>query len=545
MEERLPQTFVGRRRHGSTANGGTMKAVNEVKPINVLARFIAAWVREHGENGAPFDSFEALRTEPIEQKDVERWILGCNYAYYRVGDAMLEADLFPDDGDAATELLTCLDTQLKSIRDSNPLNLRSKQPEAIAGELGKDWPPFCRKSRSDIRKSASGLKELSHRFAQRIPGLTDVLREVATELAEEARWYRALAGRHPGAEGIAERGRVLVPLWCLKGVNPLFTLLMWRDEDAIDELARQLSAAFSANGYPSFDGGSRHDAYRGVVRAAQQLYLDGLAGDGTVHAGDALDRLPLCELADLLGREFFTLGHPAPSRVLPPWLTGKALLIWNVVACAALGPREAIRPSGPNRTATTLVPAGAVTVAKRALRGEVLLRRCLKNGEREVAGALQLDGAEPAGTVALGDGTSRLWYVLGSAYDEGARVPEALALAESALADHFLPTFRLDDRGAQTEGAGDSRYHAALTLVWGEEGWQLSLEDLGSKNGTCVVRREGADTRYLVLAARTLPDAATWARSRGVDSAEVTVVDRVALERGDVIQLCSSRFELL
>lgn len=522
-----------------------MKTVNEAKPINVLARFIAAWVREHGGNGAPFDSFEALRTEPIEQKDVERWVLGCNYAYYRVGDALLEADLFPDDETTEAELLACLDTQLKSIRDSNPLNLRSKQPEAIAAEFGKDWPPFCKKSRSDIRKSASGLKELSHRFAQRVPGLTDVLRDVATELADEARWYRALAGRHPGAEGIAERGRVLVPLWCIKGVNPLFTLLMWQDEDAIDELARQLSAAFSANGYPSFDGGSRHDAYRGVVCASQRLYLEGLAGDGTVHAAGTLDRLPLRELADLLDREFFDLGHPAPSRVLPPWLAGKALLVWNIVACAALGPREAIRPSGPNRTATTLVPGDAVTAAKRALRGEVLLRRCLKNGEREVAGMLQLDGAEPAGTVALDDGASRLWYVLGSAYDEQARVPEALAPVADVLAAHFLPTMRFDERGNQTEGTGDSRYHAALTLAWGDEGWQLSLEDLGSKNGTCVVRREGAGMRYLVLAARSLPDAAAWARSRGVDPAEVTVVNRVILERGDVIQLCGSRFELL
>lgn len=522
-----------------------MKAVNEAKPINVLARFIATWVREHGENGAPFDSFEALRTEPIEQKDVERWILGCNYTYYRVGDALLEADLFPDDDATAAELIACLDAQLKSIRDSNPLNLRSKQPEAIAAEFGKDWPPFCAKSRSDIRKTVAGLQALAHRFAAELPGLTDMIREVATELAEEAHWYRALAERHPGTEGIAERGRVLVPLWCIKGVNPLFTLLMWQDEAAVDELARQLSAAFAANGYPSFDGGSRHDAYRGVVRASQRLYLEGLAGDGAARGGDGLTQLPLTELADLLDREFFDLGHPAPSRVLPPWLAGKALLVWNIVACAALGPREAIRPSGPNRTATTLVPGDAVTAAKRALRGEVLLRRCLKNGEREVAGMLQLDGAEPAGTVALDDGASRLWYVLGSAYDEQARVPEALAPVADALAAHFLPTMRFDERGNQTEGTGDSRYHAALTLAKSVDGWQLALEDLGSKNGTYVVRREGAGMRYLVLAARTQPDPSAWAQARGIDPASVTVEDQVLLERGDAIQLCGSRFELL
>lgn len=517
-----------------------MKAVNEAKPINVLARFIAAWVREHSENGAPFDSFETLRTAPIEQKDVERWILGCNYAYYRVGDALLAADLIPDDTATATELLGCLNEQLKSIRDSNPLNLRSKQPEAIAAELGKDWPPFCEKSRSDIRKVAAGLKELSHRFALRVPGLTDVLGEIATDLAEEAHWYRNLAGRLPGTESIAERGRLLVPLWCLKEVNPLYTLLMWQDENAIDELARELSAAFAANGYPSFDGGSRHDAYRGVVRTSQRLYLDGLA-----ESGEGLEQLPLAELADLLDREFFFLGRPAPSRVLPPWLAGKALLVWNVVACAALGPREAIRPSGPNRTATTLVASSVTTTAIRALRGEVLLRRCLNNGEREVADMLQLDGAEPAGTLALDDGMRRLWYVLGSTFDGQARIPESLAPVGDSLAERFLSTTRLDEHGNQTEGAGDSRYHAVLLLVRDGNGWRLTLKDLGSKNGTYVIRRDATSTRYLVLAARTRPDVSTWARNRDVDPNAVTIEDEIALEREDVIQLCGSRFELL
>ena len=39
-----------------------MKAVNEVKPINVLSRFIASWIRDRWQETAPFDSFETLRT---------------------------------------------------------------------------------------------------------------------------------------------------------------------------------------------------------------------------------------------------------------------------------------------------------------------------------------------------------------------------------------------------------------------------------------------------------------------------------------------------
>lgn len=134
-----------------------MRAVNEMKPINVLARFLAAWIRVRGGETAPFNSFETLFGEPVEQKDIERWILGCNYAYYRVGDALLMRDQLPDDPDACRMLLGHLASHLKSIRDTNPLKLRSKQPAAITDELGKDWPPFCHGSRNDLHRILPAL----------------------------------------------------------------------------------------------------------------------------------------------------------------------------------------------------------------------------------------------------------------------------------------------------------------------------------------------------------------------------------------------------
>ena len=129
-----------------------------------------------------------------------------------------------------------LDASIKSIRDSNPLNLRSKQPAAIVGELGKDCPPFCKKSRNDVSKLAPQLRAFAQTFAPSVPGLPKALQDFATELAEEAHYYRSVAQRESGAnaEGtVVARCRKLLPVWCAKEINPLFTLLMWQDEQAV------------------------------------------------------------------------------------------------------------------------------------------------------------------------------------------------------------------------------------------------------------------------------------------------------------------------
>lgn len=518
-----------------------MKAVNEVKPINVLARFIAAWIREHGEDAAPFDSFEALRAEPIEQKDVERWILNCNYTYYRLGDTLFGHDLIPAGGDEAVELFALLDTNIKSIRDSNPLNLRSKQPDAILGELGKDWPPYCKRSRNDISKLSPRLQELVRRLAPGNPGLAPVVQDFVRELAGEARFYRNLGGRTADAP-IVKRCRDLLPIWCAKGINPLYTLLLWENEQAVSALANQLAQAFAANGYPSFDGGSKHDAYCGVVRAAQRLYL------AELDEADGKDarQLSIERIAGLLDEGFFSLEHPSPVPGLPVWLPGKALLIWNTVICSIAGPREAIRPTGPIRTATTLEPAKPPTMVQ-SVYGEALLRRCLRSGVRELAGTVDLSAQEPEGTLPLsGDGEGRrLWRVIGGVFDERARVPDVLEPVSQDVPQHFLSTARIDDRGNQIEGIGDSRYHVLLSLVPDGSAWAIEARDLGSKNGTYITRQRDGRTHVFVLASRDGASADAWALRTGTDVDHVSVHDTVLLERGDAIQLCGSRFELL
>lgn len=523
-----------------------MKAVNEVKPINVLARFIATWIRDHDDDAAPFDSFEAMRPEPIEQKDVERWVLNCNYTYYRLGDMLVERDLFPDDDARATEMFTFLDANIKSIRDSNPLNLRSKQPAAIVGELGKDWPPFCKKSRNDVSKLAPQLRAFAQTFAPSVPELPKALQDFATELADEAHYYRSVAQQKSdtGAEGaVVARCRKLLPVWCAKEINPLFTLLMWQDEQAVSQLAEELARAFAANGYPSFDGGSKHDAYRGVVRMSQRLFLEGMrAADDTDARG-----LTIPDIARHLDNGFFSLEHPAPVPDLPAWLPGKTLLIWNTVIRAIAGPREAIRPTGSNRTATTIEPAQRSTVT-RAVHGEALLRRCLQNGDREVAGTVDLSVLEPEGTTLLpsdNGATRRLWRIMGSAFDEQAREPAALEAVAQDIPKRFLSTARFDEHGNQIEGRGDSRYHAMLSLVQDAGGWSVELRDLGSKNGTYVMRSREGRRLFFVLSSRGSTTAEAWAAHMGVDASDVAIIDAITLERGDIIQLCGSRFELL
>lgn len=523
-----------------------MKAVNEVKPINVLTRFIATWVNERAgtdATGLPFDSFEALTDRPIEQKDVERWLLNCNYIYYLVGNALYERDALPADDAGLRDALALLDEHLKSIRDSNPLNLRSKQPSAIANELGKDWPPFGAKSRNTDARTARGLMALLESCKASMPELAATIKEVVISLQDERSWYRGLETRHAGSP-IAERCRELLPLWCAREINPLYSLLLWQDEQAVAELARQLAQAFAANGYPSFDGGSRHDAYLGVVSMSQRLYLDGLARPG---CPDDMRAIPLTHLARTLERSGFSLGQPCDAPQVPAWLAGKALLIWNVAVCSVLGPQEAIRPLELNRTSTTLEPAHEAPASAPA-GGEVLLRRRLLSGDRELVDIIDLDATHPDKTVAM-DGSDRpeyrLWHVLGSSLDERARVPEPLEDIEPCLQGLFLPTARLDARGTQIEGMGDSRFHAMLYLMRAHGTWRVFLRDLGSKNGTFVTRSTPEGAEYYLLAARNPLDPASWSRQMGVPSERVHSVDSLGLERGDLIQLCGSRFELL
>lgn len=512
-----------------------MRAVGIEKPVNVFARYVTEWVASHGgTEEPPFDSFEALSGARVEQKDVERWLLNCNYAYFRLGDLLFSRDLLPDDATGLADALALLDVHLKSIRDSNPLKLRSREPEAIVAELAKDWPPFVRGSRGTLRRLHDALEALEASPLGARPGVREALRDFSSRMGREAEWYgRLAAGRKGmGVAAVAAVARRLLPVWCLVGANPLYTLGMWHDADAVDELAGLLEESFRVNGM-GMPGSGAHGAFRSATLASQEAYLAALASaDGR---GEALAKRPVPEVARVLEREFFSLDRPCVSRDVPAWLQPKAQLVWNVALCSVLGPGEAVRTLRVAPTATSLAPH-VTAGARAALRGEVLLRRRHPDGTSETIASLSLGEGTPEG----------LWRVLGSSLDPNAKVPKTRYRDRyDALGEAFVATAAYDRRGNLAEGAGDSRYHAEIAVEGTAGGPRLVLRDLGSKNGTYVSRTEAGRRRVIAMPCRTLATAADWAGALGVDEGEVTLSGTVELRRGDVIHLCGSSFEVI
>lgn len=507
-----------------------MESKSSRKPINVLAGFLADWINANSEDAAPYDSFETIAPRRVGQKDVERWVFNCNYLYYRFGDFLFAHDLFGEDANESAELLAFLDANFKSIKDTNPLNLRSKQPEAIMREFSKDWPPLVAGSRSQLKQLDEKLASYAERYPNEARSHRRDLDAFAAELAREADWYASIAPeRQAAARDLLAPCRELLPIWCLKEINPLYSLLIWNDEDAIAELAEQLGEAFKEAGLASYDGSRKHDSYAGLVRRAQQNYLAGLDDDLD------LSERTVPELHRILHRNFFSLEHPAPSRELPSWLFGKSQLIWNVVVCSAFGPREALAGSGPARTATVAV--AGTDLAAHDLKGEVLLRRRYKDGRLETVDSLTLGNVQASG----------LWIVIGSSYDENAALPASEFRSHyNKLGTQFIGTKRYDRAGNAVEGEGDSRFHAELSVsIDAEGGRHIFLRDLASKNGTCVIRQTPTGPRCLALSGKSRMTRAAWATRMGLDEQDVELVDEVALQRRDIIQLCGSCFELV
>lgn len=512
-----------------------MKSTNEKKPINVLTAFITDWIRENSTESAPFDSFEVMKSKRIEQKDVERWIFNCNYLYYRLGDFLYANNLFPGDRTGVDDLLSQLDRRFKSIKDSNPLNLRSKQHDAIAAEFAKDWPPMAPGSRNRLDRFATAFDDFASELAQGNRGVAAKLAGFRHEIEGEASFYRALRSDTGAARGqVLARCRELLPIWVIKEVNPLYSLLLWQDEQAVAELCRQLKASFESAGLPSYDGSLKHDSYAGLVMRAQRSYLDSF---GASDSDPDLRSRSVPDLHALMESEFFSLEHPSPSNSLPAWLYGKTQLIWNVVICSVFGPREALAGSRPLRTSTVLSQGSSVTDAPEMLRGEVLLRRRYRNGRLETIDRLSIDEVQSSG----------LWKVIGSNYDENAALPRSEYRDQYRnLGVLFIGSQRFDSAGNIVEGAGDSRFHAEISVQIQDDGTKrLILRDLGSKNGTYVVRNENGSTTCHVLASRQRRSVEQWASLVRLPVASVTIDASIALHRGDIIQLCGSCFEVI
>lgn len=510
-----------------------MESKNEKKPINVLTEFLASWIRANGtEDAAPYDSFETLGQRRVGQKDVERWIFNCNYLYYRVGEFLLDHDLLGDSSDQTVELLAFLEQNFKSIKDSNPLNLRSKQNDAIEREFAKDWPPLCKGSRNQLGRFQGSLSALEDQYAESFSVNQAELDSLLLELTDEQNFYQKLSSQvgGDGRETLLERCRMLLPLWCVKQVSPLYSLLIWDDRDAVARLAQLLADSFESAGFPSYDGSRKQDSYIGLVLRAQQAYSEGL-GEDEVDLRD----LPVRKIAELLEGEFFSLEHPSGSKRLPAWLLGKSQLIWNVVICSIVGPREAVCGSSPARTVTSAVERPEDNPDE--LSGEVLLRRRFNDGRLETVDRLSIDEVQ----------TSGLWKVIGSVYDENAALPRSEYRNHyDNLGSLFIGSRRFDRSGRLVEGAGDSRFHAELSIRINEDGSKrIVLRDLGSKNGTYVARQERGETRYYLLKSRSSLTTEQWCEKVGASPSQVSRVEQISLRRRDIIQLCGSSFEII
>ena len=526
-----------------------MKPTSDEKPINVLTRFIAEWIRKDSSEAMPFESFEAMRGRNIVQKDVERWIFNCNYLYFRFGDFLQEHGAIPQKRGDAERMLDYLDEHFKTIADSNPLGLRSKQNAAIACEFLKDWPPFMPKSRNIIDRPDKTKNNRKQGLSQTLGEFVDVffpndanrLKELDSflkQMKEEQKLYAARFGDEqtlcdaPRQTDVLGQCKTLLPLWCAKEVNPLYSLVIWEDEHAIDELCACMQQAFENAGLAAYDGGTKHDSYRGLVKRAQAAYLEGIDDDTD------LKHLSVSEINAVLENGFFSLDHPTPAKDIPAWLFGKSQLIWNIVICAIFGPKEALSGALPLRTSTISAQYSAHTgVDPDAMRGEVLLRRVFRNGSIETIDRLILDDVQSSG----------IWKVIGSNFDENAALPQSKYRNQYRnLGVLFTGSQRFDSAGNITEGRGDSRFHLEISVEVQEDGSKLLVaRDLHSKNGTYIVRQDGSETAYLVLNGRQTRGKANWGSRIGVSEKSVTMVGDAVLHRGDIIQLCGSCFEII
>lgn len=504
------------------------------KPINVLTEFITTWIRRNSAEALPFDSFESLRNRRITQKDVERWIFNCNYTYYRLGNLLYQTGALPNEQDALQRILDDLDTTFKSISDSTPLNLRSRPNDAAAHELARDWPPFQPESRNTLDRLTEQLAAFAHAQSSTIPHLEQTLHAFSDRMTAEAQLFAELrAASARASHALATRCRALLPLWILADINPMMSLLLWDDEDSVSQLVDLLRASFSSWHEQGPEATVLAERWRSATLRAQALYLENIDDE------DPEER-SLPELATMLKNAAFSLDDEQPPAGLPRWLLGKSQLIWNVVICTILGPSETVGPTGPVRDATVSphpLPLPLQPITATALAGEVLLRRRYRTGRIETIDRLMLESVCSTG----------LWHVIGGHYDSHAPLPQ------SAFRDQYLHlgaayvhSELLDAKGGLIEGAGDSRFHVELSLrVDDRSHARIVARDVGSKNGTSVVRSTEAGVHVFALSGRRRLSRADWAERLGLDECQITTVDELELQRGDIIQLAGSCFELI
>ena len=511
-----------------------MEPKNEQKPVNVLTEFLTDWIRKNSKESAPFYSFEVGKRKNVEQKDVERWIFNCNYLYYRLGDCLFEKGFFSSSSDGDKALFACLDA-FKTIKDSNPLNLRQKTDAAVINELAKDWPPLVKSSRNRLDKFLATMEEFRPALVGGSEERDGALDDFIAEMKSEAEFYSSLARTPSGNErAVLDRCKMLIPLWCVKEINPLYTLLIWHDESAISELCERMKESFERCGYSSANGGYKHDAYTVMVKRAQSAYLEDIDYDGS-----ELGEYTIAELVSMYDRSQLSVDRIQDSPSFPRGLLAKSQLIWNVVICSIFGPKEVVNPRVEEYTALKRVPRlwGSIDEMREGMCGEVNLRRRYRNRGVETVGRIVMEDVR----------SSCLWKVIGSVYDEEAPLPPSDYTAQyEDMTGAFIATRCYDGHGRICEGDGDSRYHVEISVKVDESGRkELVARDLGSTNGSYVLRQSGRSEMYYVLKNDDDIGVEAWAPILGVSPEAVEIVDELELRRGDIINLCNSCFEIV
>lgn len=500
------------------------------KPINLLSEYLTFWIRKNSEEALPFDSFENLYPRRVAQKTVERWIFNCNYLHSRIGDIFYDRDLFPSNDGDRTALINSIDASFKSISDNTPLDLRSKPDEAIVYELSRDWPPFSENSRNTLDRFLHMLESFKQQNRLFCAAHQDALKSAAEEIRQEADWYASLRkSSDMYARSLATRCRTLLPVWCAKEINPLVTLLIWNDEDAIEQLVDELSESFLAQRQNNDESVA---FWREATLRAQATYMDNI-DDDTDLAGFSVPKI-----GNLLTAEGFSLDHDDTFQVLPRWLLGKSRLIWNIVICAILGPDEAIGSAGCSKSPTVESTHHATpSIDACHLTGEVLLRRRFRSGRIETIERLLLDHICSPG----------LWKIIGARYDPYAPLPNSDYRAQfTSLGASFVASETRDASGALIEGKGDSRFQLELSLRLDTHNRiTIIARDLNSKNGTCILRNTHNGCICYAFPGRRHLTARDWAERLDLPEDRIYLVDELPLERGDVIELADSCFELI
>ena len=511
-----------------------MKSLSNEKPLNVLARYLVNWIRQNSDESAPFESFDARSNKKIVQSTVERWIYNCNYTYYRFGNFIFKELCINQSAPEAQKYIDFLHKHFKGISDNTPLNIISKHDKDILDDCTKDWPPFIEnRSRNTLEKLDEAL--VAFEANPDFPDCHNKLAAFRREIEDEQRFYQSVFGDdcYSGMP-VNERYEKLLPLWCLKNVNPLFSLVIWEDEHAIKELATLLKENFEENGYPSNYGGHSHESYVNRVMSAQRSYLDEIDTNE-----NQFEEKSIKQLYNMLESNFFSLDRVCLSSEIPSWLFGKAKLIWNIVVCSVLGPKEVRGNYGTLRTETS--EDGSTACIENNLNsssGDYILRRHYHDNRLETSASIRPTNK------------NRLWCVIGGAYDKNVTLPASEfreQYNDLKTSNLYIETRVTDGNDEIIEGRGDSRFHAELSIRVKEDGRNVVVaRDLNSKNGTYVRRLVNGNTEiYVLKSLRINLDEDAWFERHSGVCGELHFVNELELWRGDFIHLCDSCFELL